>query len=378
MKIDVGFYRPAVRIPAGPPLTVNEPAVSASGGLSHHFSILKYAAGLTVSPTLVLVTEPEFRRAQTTFSSASSLSCTRVPAEEPALAAAIRKMGARHVIVGGSPYRDALYRSLPRGSVLARFGVGFDGIDLAKATAAGLLCTNTPDVLTQSVAELAMLLVASAARHLVMLDGGMRRGVWRSPEGTELSGKTLAVVGCGRIGRAMARIASVAFQMRVVGYRRRSHDVRPVEYSSTFDAETDDFATAVRAADYVSLHMPATPDNAHFIDTERLQMLQKHAWLINTARGAVVDEAALYDALADGRLAGAALDVFEREPYEPVDPARDLRTLPNVILTPHVGSHTADANRRMAERAMRNITLAEAGDFSSMDLLNPEVLNSRV
>jgi phosphoglycerate dehydrogenase-like enzyme len=104
--------------------------------------------------------------------------------------------------------------------------------------------------------------------------------------------------------------------------------------------------------------------------------MQPGAWLINTARGAVVDENALYDALADGQIAGAALDVFEREPYEPADTARDLRTLPNTILMPHVGTHTDGANRRMAERALENIALAEARDFAAMDLLNPEVLRT--
>src|SRR5262249_23473797 len=99
-------------------------------------------------------------------------------------------------------------------------------------------------------------------------------------------------------------------------------------------------------------------------------------WVINTARGSLVDEAALYDALAGGRIAGAALDVFEREPYQPVDPARDLRSLPNVIMTPHVGSNTIEANARMAARALRNVRLAIAGDYGSMDLVNPEVVAS--
>jgi lactate dehydrogenase-like 2-hydroxyacid dehydrogenase len=336
---------------------------------------LKYAAESSVTTPLVLVTEPEFRRAERVFSTVSDLHCRPVPSGEKELAAAIQETGVRHVVVGGVIYRDALYASLPKGGVLARFGVGFDGLDLVKATAAGLLCTNTPDVLTQSTAELAILLMMASARRLIALDTAVRQSGWRASEGTELFGKTLAVVGCGRIGRATARIASTAFQMRVIGYRRRSHDTRPVEHSSSFDAETDDFATAVRTADFVTLHIPASPENAHFIDRERVQMMQTHAWLINTARGSVVDEVALYNALVEGRLGGAALDVFEREPYVPVDPARDLRTLTNVVLTPHVGSHTADANRQMAERALQNIRLAQTGDFSTMDLINPEVLN---
>jgi phosphoglycerate dehydrogenase-like enzyme len=162
--------------------------------------------------------------------------------------------------------------------------------------------------------------------------------------------------------------------MRVVGYMRRQP---PVSAWPHFAAITDDFQRAVADADFVSLHIPGTPENVRFIDRERLAMIPERAWLVNTARGAVVDEGALYDALAGGRLAGAALDVFEREPYQPRDDSHDLRTLSNVLLVPHIGSNTAEANRRMAERALRNIRLAEAGDTGSMDLLNPEVLAVR-
>ena len=131
---------------------------------------------------------------------------------------------------------------------------------------------------------------------------------------------------------------------------------------------------AVRDADFVSLHLTAEPANLKFIDCARLALIPERAWLINTARGAVVDELALFDALAAGRLSGAALDVFDREPYVPADPAKDLRTLPNVVLAPHVGSHTREANRAMAARALQNIVRAEARDFAGMDLLNPAAL----
>jgi phosphoglycerate dehydrogenase-like enzyme len=135
---------------------------------------------------------------------------------------------------------------------------------------------------------------------------------------------------------------------------------------------------AVRTADFVSLHLSASSDNLHFVNRERLAYLSDRAWLINTARGSVVDEAALFEALIERRLAGAALDVFVREPYTPVEGSGDLRSLANVILTPHVGSNTVEANRRMAERALENITLAEARAFARMDLLNPEVLRRAV
>jgi len=318
---------------------------------------------------LVLVTEPEFRKAPDVFSASSTIECVAAPSDEAELAAAIVSRGARHAIIGHLPYRQQLYDSLARGAVLARFGVGYESIDLARATAAGLLCTNTPGVLDQSVAELTMLLVAAAARHLTELDGGMRGRAWTPRTGAELAGKTLAIVGSGRIGRAVARIAADGFQIRVIGCRRTAAAAEP-----PFSAMTTDFSAAVQDADFVSLHMPASPENRRFLSRERLAAIRPDAWLINTARGAIVDEAALYDALSAGTLAGAALDVFEREPYEPVDPGRDLRTLPNVILTPHTGSNTTEANRAMAARAVVNVELGVRGEFGRMDLLNREVL----
>ena len=141
---------------------------------------------------------------------------------------------------------------------------------------------------------------------------------------------------------------------------------------------TDDLRAALGQGDFVSVLIPASAENARFFDRERLSWLQPHAWLVNTARGMVVDEGALYDALAAKQFQGAALDVYDKEPYVPLDPAKDLRTLPNVILTPHVGSHTPEANGRMASRALQNITLGEARAFDRMDLLNPEVLSHSV
>jgi phosphoglycerate dehydrogenase-like enzyme len=306
---------------------------------------------------VVIVTVPEFRKAERVFGRASAIRCIAAPADELPLAAAIRDAGARAAIVGVQPYRGALYAALPRGGVIARFGVGHDGIDKAQATQAAILCTNTPGVLEQSVAELTMLLILAASRHLPEVTGRMANGEWRARTGGEIRGKSLAVIGRGRIGNAVMQAARDGFGMQVVCAGRN-----------------DDFTIAASDADFVSLHLPANADTRHFLNRERLAVLPPHAWIINTARGSVVDEAALYDALAAGRIAGAALDVFEREPYVPADPARDLRRLPNVILTPHIGSDTVDANARMAGRALRNVRLAAAGDYGQLDLLNPGVL----
>ncbi len=327
-----------------------------------------------MSKSVVLVTETEFRRAQSTFAApADDLQCVPIPGVEDALCDAIVQHGTRLVIVGSSPYRGRLYATLPRGGVLARFGVGYDNVDLRQATDAGILCTNTPDVLQQSVAEVTMMMVGAAARHLVGAASAMRSGRWEPKEGLELEGKTLALIGSGAIATAVARIAAAGFGMRVIGYARSARQPP----SPHFAAITTDFAEAVAVADFVSLHIPGSPENARFINAERLALMPPRAWLVNTARGAVVDEIALYAALAGGRLAGAALDVFVREPYQPADPERDLRTLENVIAVPHIGSNTVEANRRMALRALRNVRLMIEGDLSSMDLINPDVLSRK-
>jgi phosphoglycerate dehydrogenase-like enzyme len=326
------------------------------------------------NPIVVIVGETEFRKAEIVFAGAKGFRCVPAPAAEDQFAAAVRAESARHAVIGVQPYRDALYSALPRGGVIARFGVGHDGVDKARATAAGLLCTNTPGVLDESVAELTMTLILAAARHFVPLASGMRGSTWTSRMGDEISGKTLAVVGVGSIGKTVARMAAFGFGMKVVGCVRSAQPGEAEMEKNGIARVTWDFADAVRDADFVSLHIPATPENAQFINAARLAAIGSRAWLVNTARGAVVDETALFDALAAARIRGAALDVFEREPYVPADPAKDLRTLENVVLTPHMGSNTVEANRRMGQRALANIALAEAGEFTKMNLLNPEVL----
>jgi lactate dehydrogenase-like 2-hydroxyacid dehydrogenase len=321
---------------------------------------------------VVLVTSTEYKKAEGVFRSEPALQCVCAPDSETDLADAIRDARASHVVVGSRRYVGSLYEALPAGGVIARFGVGHDGIDKGKATAAGVLCTNTPGVLNQSVAEHTMLLIGAAARSLITMSQSMARHGWDQMIGAELEGKTLAIVGCGGIGRAVARIASAGYGMEVVGCCRP--DAPAPAALTHFREVTNDFASAVRNADFVSLHMSASRGNLHWLNVERLGLLGARTCLINTARGSLIDEVALFAALAEGRLGGAALDVFAREPYVPAEQGADLRSLPNVIMTPHVASNTVEANRRMAERALRNIALAESGAFDRMDLLNREVL----
>jgi len=210
----------------------------------------------------------------------------------------------------------------------------------------------------------------SAARNLTIHDEGTRSGLWLPKTGIELHGKRLAIIGAGSIGSRVARIAAFGFGMTVIGSEIREIDWEEKRRQYGFQKLVKDFGEAVEDADFVSLHIPSNTSTRHFINIERLNMMTKRSWLINTSRGEIVDEEALFDLLKEHGIAGAALDVFEKEPYAPVDLARDLRTLSNVIITPHVASNTAEANQRMAKRALRNIMLAERGEFDQMDLVN--------
>jgi glyoxylate reductase len=223
----------------------------------------------------------------------------------------------------------------PKLRVIANCAVGYDNIDLAAATAAGIAVTNTPDVLTEATAELAFTLLLAAARRLPEAEALIRSRQWPGWRldqllGVELTGKTLGVIGLGRIGKAMVRRAE-AFGMRSI------HANRGPDQSGQIDHV---FATA----DVVSLHCPLTPDTHHLVDARRLALMKPTAILVNTARGGCVDEAALIDALHAGRIFAAALDVFEREPE--INPA--LYDCPRLVLAPHIGSATTETRIAMA------------------------------
>ncbi len=324
----------------------------------------------------IAVTDREFHKAELVFSRAinEGFECVAVAPSEQDLAVAVRQQNLRYVIVGVEPYGKRLCEALGPGGVMARFGVGHDAVDKLLATTNGVLCTNTPGVLDDSVAEHTLNLLLALARQTPALASATRAGDWPASVGVELQGKRLAVLGCGGIGRRVARIASRGFGMEVIGLKRSGSDTAQLISEYGFARVVTNFNEAVPGADFVSLHLPSVPETHHFMNQERLGQLPTGSFFINTGRGALVDEAALFDALAAGRLAGAALDVFETEPYQPRTPAKDLRTLANVVMTPHIGSSTREANDRIAERALQNIRLAVAGDFSEIDLLNPEVL----
>lgn len=243
----------------------------------------------------------------------------------------------------------------PQLRIVSNMAVGFDNIDIDAASRHRVMVSNTPDVLTESTAELTWTLMLALARDLLPAHQALMDGRWRvwQPDGflgTELYGKTLGIAGLGRIGQAVARRAP-AFGMRVVALETP----RPSTARDIPRLPHDRFLPAV---DVLSLHMPLTEATRHVVDTAWFKQMKPSAYLVNTARGGVIDEIALKAALDQGRLAGAALDVFDSEP---VDGSHPLAHHPRVLATPHIGSATHETRHAMAMRAAHNIGAALHG-----------------
>jgi lactate dehydrogenase-like 2-hydroxyacid dehydrogenase len=244
--------------------------------------------------------------------------------------------------------------------IVANYGVGVNHIALDAARAAGVMVTNTPDVLTDDTADLTMALLLAVARRVGEGERVLRAGAWPgwAPTqllGTRVSGATLGIVGYGRIGQAVARRAHHGFGMRVLYHQRhRAASEAEAAASAEYHPSLD---TMLGECDVISLHCPSTPETRGLIDGERLRRMRPTAFLLNTARGDVVDEAALADALREGWIAGAGLDVFAREPV--VTPA--LLRLDNAVLLPHLGSATNETRTAMGMRALANLDVFFAG-----------------
>ncbi len=242
----------------------------------------------------------------------------------------------------------------PRTRLLANYGVGYNHIDLVAAAAHGIAVSNTPDVLTHATADLAMTIMLMLARRAGEGERQLRSRNWHGwyPThlmGTQVTGATLGIVGMGRIGMAMAQKAHDGFGMKILYHNRR-----PVNDSAVSAMRAEycaDLPALLQRSDFVALHCPGGKQNHHLIDASALRHMQKHAFLINTARGDVVDEAALVEALQQGRIAGAGLDVYEREPLI----TEALLAMENVVLLPHLGSATTATRVAMGMRVLRNL-----------------------
>ncbi len=278
----------------------------------------------------------------------------REPLAEAALAEFIGGADAAITLLA-DPVSAAVLDACARLRVVANYAVGHDNVDKEAAAARGVWVTNTPDVLTDATADLTWALILAVTRRVVEADGYLRAGRFHgwSPElllGAGLSGRTLGILGYGRIGRAVAVRAS-AFGMRVV----YSEPHQPAAVSPHADYLPLD--ELLPQSHVLSVHCPLTPETHHLLDAERLAQLPRGAFVVNTARGPIVDEAALVDALERGILAGAGLDVYENEPV--VHPG--LVRLHQVVLLPHLGSATLEARSAMAGLAVANVAAVLAG-----------------
>lgn len=262
--------------------------------------------------------------------------------------------------------------------IVSQLAVGYDNIDIGCATRLGIYVTNTPDVLTEATAELTWALILAVARRIVEADHFVRWGEWERTEtawhpkmmlGVELRGKVLGVVGAGRIGLRVAEIGAKGFGMKVI-YNSRS---RNAKMEQEIGAEFRDLEKLLEEADIVTLHVPLTKETYHMINEERLKRMKRTAILINVSRGAVVDTEALTRALKEGWIAGAGLDVFEREPLPASHP---LTAFKNVVLAPHMGSATYEARHRMAELVAENLIAFYEGR-EPPTLVNRDVLKVR-
>ena len=254
---------------------------------------------------------------------------------------------------------EDLLRQAPRLKAIANMAVGYDNIDVKVASREKIPVSNTPGVLTDATADLAFALILAVARRLVEGDHMTREGKFRfwAPMyflGHEVSGKTLGIVGLGRIGKAVARRAK-GFNMEIL-YHSRTR-MSP-EQEKELEVAYCDMDILLSRVDFVSLHVPLTPDTRHLVGEKELAMMRKTAYLINTSRGPVVDEKALVAALEKGTIAGAGLDVYEKEP----DLIPGLKELDNVVLLPHIGSATVETRTKMALKAAENLLAGLRGD----------------
>ena len=263
------------------------------------------------------------------------------------------------LICGEDPVTAKVLSAATCLKVVSKFGVGVDQIDINAATARGIVVCNTPGANSESVADMAFALMLGVARNLPRTDREVRAGAWNSIVGCELFGKTLGIVGLGRIGKAVAKRAQ-GFSMNILAY----DEYPDKEFAQKNEIIFTDFEDLLKKSDFVSLHVPAAKDTKALVGAKELALMKETAYLINTARGEVVDEAALHEALKTGKLAGAGLDVFTKEPPD----ESPLFSLDNVVLAPHIAAHTVDAINNMGTMSAENAVTVLSGHKSVYEL----------
>lgn len=270
------------------------------------------------------------------------------------------------IVIGAERYSKMFYNSLREGTAVIRYGVGYNAVPLDICLRRNIKIGYTPGTLTDSVAEHTFALLLGVLRKIPELHQSMKEGTWKGMTGTELKNKTIAIIGYGQIGQAVARIAKFGFGMHLSVFDRKSY-----QNDSFPDSHSNDFYEVVKDADIVTIHLASSPETHNFINHEKIEMMKTGSIFINTARGELIAEKDLYEALKNGKISAAGLDVFEKEPYQPCS-KYDFRELSNVVLTPHCGSSTVEANHRMANLVIKNILAYYSS--SNMTLI-PEMKN---
>ncbi len=256
---------------------------------------------------------------------------------------------AEAIIAGNARLGRRVIEASPRLKVISCRGVGYDGVDVPAATEKDITVTITPGAVDNAVADYTLGLIIALARRTLQSDHNLRSGLWEAFVGMDLYGKTLGIVGFGRIGKAVARRAIGGFEMKVLGMRRDRN--RDAEFVLQWGVQYANLQELLRSSDFVSIHLPLTDQTRQLIGAPELELMKPSAYLINTARGAIVDEKAIYEALGSHRIAGAALDVFTEEPLR----SSPLTDLDNVIVTPHVAGYTWEAQVGSNRQAAQNV-----------------------
>lgn len=321
----------------------------------------------------VMVTARLFRdggSAAFDYLEASPIELVPPPRESPLSEAELLPLlaGIDGIIAGTDELTAAVIRAAPRLKVISRRGVGFETVDVQAATECGVVVTNVPALNADAVADFAFAMLLDAARGLSWMDRQMKAGVWKVVAGRQVWGKTLGIVGLGNIGKAVARRAR-GFDMRIL-----AHDICPdLAFAAEHGVELVSLNRLLAEADFVTLHCSLTPETRGLIGEAELRTMKPEACLINAARGAIVDEAALLRALEQGWIAGAALDAFEREPL-PLD--HPFLKQDRLVLTPHSAFNTLEATAAVNLQAARNCVAVLLGERPA-SVVNPEVYDSR-
>lgn len=307
----------------------------------------------------VILQKDLFERSRKTFNDASlkygiEFFLTNVLDEEAMLN--YNKMGVNCFVIGAEAYSKNFYRKISEGSAVIRYGVGYNAVPVDICKKRKIKVGYTPGTLTESVAEHTFALLLSVARKIPEQHQAMIAGNWQGLSGMELKNKTIAIIGFGSIGQAVAKIAKYGFGMKV-----KAFDIKKIRNMDLIDFFSDNFKETVQNAAILSLHMSSSKETKEFINEEKINMMEDGVIFINTSRGELVNENDLYAALESGKIAGAGLDVFRNEPYESHQKT-DFRKLKNIVLTPHCSSNTIDSNIRMANMTIKNILAYYASD----------------